>query len=147
MVHLDPVTRALMPVLRYFHLAIITSASGGWRHGYEAAIGTWSEARGLAIAHAAQKFVYDLARCGLVAPIFKDPLDLVARETISSDEARILLLLHYMQTDDTARAWDLISHMHQGQIDPCFVRHGLALSAKLDANAPVRATPRLTLVS
>ena len=144
---LDPVMRELLPVLRYFYLAFTQPTSNFWRHGYQAAIGTWGEARGLAIAHAGQKFVHDLTGCGLVMPAFIDPLNIEKRDILTSDEARILLLLCYMGADDVARARDIIASLNQGRVDPTLVRHGLALSAHLDPAHATRVVPRLTLVS
>lgn len=143
---LDQMSKGLLPVLRYFHLSLHEPLSHGWRHGFEAAVGTWGQDRGLAIAQAAQKFVYDLMRCCQTPLHFNDPLDIDKRCALTSDERVVLTLLIYMRRDDVKNARDMISRLHQGQIDPVFVRHGLALSAILDGTPSRVRRPKLTVV-
>lgn len=147
MAELDPMMKALLPVLRYFQLALSDPPSNGWRHGYEAAVGTWGEGRGLAIAHAVQKFTYDLMRCGIAALHFNDQLDLQTRQMLTPDERKVLSLLTYMRADNAAGARDIIAGLHQGKIDPVFVRHGLELSAMLDAKPSRTGVPKLRIVN
>ena len=59
---LDTMSMALLPLIRYFYLALRDPNSHGWRHGFDCAIGKWGQERGLTIAYAVQKFVYDLLR-------------------------------------------------------------------------------------
>jgi hypothetical protein len=143
---LDQMSKGLLPVLRYFHLSLHKPSSHGWRHGFETAVGTWGQDRGLAIAQATQKFVYDLMRCCQSPLHFNNPLDIDKRCELTSDERLVLTLLIYMRSDEVKHARDVIAKLHQGRIDPSFVRHGLALSAILDGT-PSRVTrPKLTVV-
>ena len=143
---LDPMSQALLPVIRYFYLALRVPASHGWRHGFDCAIGTWGQERGLVIANATQKFIYDLLRCGQSAVHFFDPLDIDMRNIVAPDEKTVLRLLICMRKDETGKAREIISMLHQGHIDPVFVRHGLELAATLDG-VPVRVkSPKLKVV-
>lgn len=143
---LDPMSKALLPVIRYFYLALNVPASHGWRHGFDCAIGTWGQERGLVIANAAQKFVYDLLRGAQNTPHFCDPLDIDTRHTVTPDEETVLSLLICMRKDETGKARDIISMLHQGQIDPVFVRHGLELVATLDGIPRRVRSPKLKVV-
>ncbi len=144
---LDPMMKALLPVLRHFFSALNDPPSQGWRHGYEVAIGIWGQGRGLSIAHAVQKFTYDLMRCGETALHFNDPLDIYARPLLTPDERTVLLLLSYMRADNTGKAREVIEGLHQGMIDPILVRHGLALAAMMDATPARHAVPKLRVVN
>ena len=119
---LDTMSQALLPVIRYFYLALRVPASHGWRHGFDCAIGKWGLERGLVIANAAQKFIYDLLRFRQNALHFYDPLDTDMREKISPDEKTVLSLLIFMRNDETRKARDIISMLHKGRNDPVFVR-------------------------
>lgn len=77
---------------------------------------------------------------------FNDPLDIDKRCALTSDERVVLTLLIYMRRDDAKSARDMISRLHQGQIDPIFVRHGLTLSAILDGTPSRVRRPKLTVV-
>ncbi|MDG2283934.1 MAG: hypothetical protein P8N43_00135 [Alphaproteobacteria bacterium] len=129
---LDPMSKALLPVLRYFYLTLKVPASHGWRHGFDCAIGTWGQERGLVIANATQKFMYDLIRCAQSTLYFCDPLDISIRNTVARDEKVVLSLLTCMRQDQTGKARDIIAILLQGRIDPVFVRNALELAAKLD---------------
>lgn len=146
MAELDQMSKGLLPVLRYFHLSLYEPSSHGWRHGFETAVGTWGQDRGLAIAQATQKFVYDLMRCCQSPLHFNDPLDIDKRGALTSDEQVVLTLLIYMRRDDVENARDVIARLHQGRIDPGFVRHGLALSAMLDGTPSRVSRPELSVV-
>ena len=143
---LDPMSRALLPVIRYFYLALRVPASHGWRYGFDCAIGIWGQERGLVIANATQKFIYDLLRCRQNALHFCNPLDIDMRDTVAPDEEIVLSLLIFMRKDQTRKARDIISILHQGRIDPVFVRHGLELAAKLDGTATRIKSPKLKVV-
>ena len=143
---LDKMSMALLPIIRYFYLTLRVPDSHGWRHGFECAIGKWGQERGLVIANAVQKFVYDLLRCKKSILHFYDPLDIDMREKISPDEKIVLSLLIFMRRDETQKARDIIFKIHKGRIDPIFVRHGLELAAMLDG-APVKVkSPKLKVV-
>ena len=143
---LDTMSMALLPLIRYFYLALRVPESHGWRHGFDCAIGKWGQERGLTIAYAVQKFVYDLLRCRQSTLDFYDPLDIDIREKISPDEKTVLNLLIFMRMDETKKARDIIFKLHRGRIDPIFVRHGLELAAMMDG-APMRVKiPKLKLV-
>ena len=147
MTELDQTSKGLLPVLRYFHLALHEPSSHGWRHAFETAVGTWGQDRGLAIAQATQKFVYDLMRCCQSPLHFNDPLDIDERDALTSDEQAVLTLLIYMRGDDVENARDMIAKLHQRRIDPGFVRHGLALSAMLDGTPARVSRPKLKVVN
>ena len=67
---LDLTSKSILPIIRYFYLSLNEPFSHGWRHGFDCAVGTWGQNRGLAIANATQKFVYDLLRCDIILTIF-----------------------------------------------------------------------------
>ena len=139
-------SKALLPVIRYFYLALNVPASHGWRYGFDCAIGTWGQERGLVIANATQKFIYDLLRCAQSALHFCDPLDIDRRDPVTPDKKTILSLLICMRKDETGKARDIFSMLHQGQIDPVFVRHGLALVATRDGARRRVRSPKLKVV-
>ncbi|GAB5446150.1 hypothetical protein [Gymnodinialimonas sp.] len=147
---LDPTSRALVPVLRNFVAAFLAPDSMGWRHAFAAAVGTWGEARGLALAHLCQEFVYALLQSRPVPLAFADPMDLDARATLTLDERTVLALLLAMSRDEPARARarDLIAKLTGGRVEAAVVRTGLALAARLDPVSDHRpvARPKLQLV-
>ena len=143
---LDPISRALLPVIRYFYLSFREPSLHSWRLGFDCAIGTWGQDRGLVIANATQKFIYDLHRCRKSALHFCDPLDIDMRDTVAPDEKTVLRLLIFMRKDQTRKARNIISILHQGRIDPVFVRHGLELAATLDGEPTRAKSPKLKVV-
>ena len=142
---LDITSKSILPIIRYFYLSLNEPSSHGWRHGFDCAVGTWGQNRGLAIAYATQKFVCDLLRCNIILTIF-DPLDIEIREVVGPDEDIILRLLSYMRNDDTSKARRIISELSQGYIDPVFVRHGFELAATLDGKPQGFKTPQLRMI-
>ena len=143
---LDMMSMALLPLMRYFYLALSDPNSHGWQHGFDCAIGKWGQERGLIIACAVQKFVYDLLRCRQSTLDFYDPLDIDIREKIYPNEKTVLSLLIFMRMDETKKARDIILKLHRGRIDHVSVRHGLELAAMLD-RAPIRVKiPKLNVL-
>ena len=137
---------AFLPLIRYFYLALVVPESHGWRHGIDFTTGKWGHERGLTIAYAVQKFVYDLLRCRQSTSDFYDPVDIDIRKKISPDEKTVLNLLIFMRMDETKKVRNIIFKLHRGRIDPIFVRHGLELAAMLDGAPMMVKIPKLKVV-
>ena len=128
---LDPVNKALLPVMRHFLNAFLTPESLGWRPALTAAVGTWGEGRGLAIAHSMQTFLSAVLKARPVPVAHNDPLDILSRGYLTSDEVDLLALIASMRTDRTGAARDIIARMTGGKVDAAIVRSGLELSCLL----------------
>ena len=130
---LDPVSRHLLPVLRYFLSALQSPDGQSWRFAYSAAAEIWGEARGLAVAHRTQNFLSALLKSRPVPLRHADPLCLEARAELTEDECLLMALLTRMRADETAQARDMLAALTGGRIAAAAVRTGLELSAVLDA--------------
>ena len=129
---LCPVNKAMLPVIRHFLNALLKPKTMGWRIAQTAAIGTWGEARGLAIAYDTQKFLSAVLMCRSVPLDFNDPLDLGLRDQLKGDEVAILGLLSAMRADETARARARVLYLTQGQMRAVVVQSALKLAKRLD---------------
>ncbi|MFW5654885.1 MAG: hypothetical protein ACOCYW_04465 [Roseicyclus sp.] len=135
---LDPVGQRLLPILRHFLRALQEGGSGAWQIGFAAAAEVWGEARGLAIAFRAQKFLAALLKSRPVPLRHADPLCPEARLTITEDEAVLLALLAQMRNDEPRRARDSIAALTGGRVEAAVVRTGLELCAILDGTPGAR---------
>jgi hypothetical protein len=98
----DPVSDALLPVFRHFLSAFLSPETQGWRLGFATAVGTWGDARGLAIANAAQNFVAVVLQNRPVSIGFCDPLDLNKRAQTTADENELSdIITHWQQSHST----------------------------------------------
>jgi hypothetical protein len=138
---LDVVNKGLLPVMRHFLNAFLRPDSLGWRTAMAAAVGTWGEARGLAIAYSMQAFLAAVLK-GRPVPInYADPLDIVARTRLTADEIDLLALIASMRRDQTASARDIIARVTGGKVDAAIVRTGLQLAGMLDPAGDRRKKP------
>lgn len=136
---LDTVNKALLPVIRHFLNAYLHPDTLGWRTGFAAAIGTWGEARGLAIANAVQVFLSSVLLNRPVPLRYNDPLDVDARQRLTPDEIDLLAMITAMRTDRTQDARRIVQRVTGGEVKAAVVRTGLALSVILD---PSEAKPK-----
>lgn len=144
---LDPTSRALLPVMRNVLNAYLSPETLGWRHALAAAVGTWGEPRGLAIANHVQSFLGAVLSSRPVPLIFADPMDLEARKQLTHDESILLALLTAMGREETPRARDLIARLTGGRVEAAIVRSGLSLVARLDPMGTPKPIPRPKLQS
>ena len=134
----DPVNHAILPIFRYFLNAFLSPQTQGWRLGFATAVGTWGDARGLAIANAAQNFIAAVLR-GRPVPIkYHDPLNLDQRTHTTTDEKELLAIIKHMRNDDTAQARDAISRLTHGQVKANIVREGLVLASHFQATGSLQ---------
>ena len=147
---LDPVNQAILPVMRHFLNAFLQPETFGWRPALTVAIGIWGESRGLAIANRMQIFVKAVLRARPLPVTYKDPLDILARGELTSDEVDLLTLIANMRADRTGDARDIISRLTGGKIDTAIVRSGLefcCLLGKEDIKPKQPFRPKLRTVS
>ena len=147
---LDPVNKAMLPVMRHFLNAFLQPKTLGWRPALTVAIGTWGESRGLAIAYSMQAFISAVLRARPAPVTYKDPLDTLARGGLTSDEVDLMALIASMRADRTGAARDIIARLTDGKIDTAIVRSGLELSSLLgneDTRPKQPFRPKLRAVS
>ncbi|MBF9052518.1 hypothetical protein GTA62_21155 [Roseobacter sp. HKCCD9010] len=147
---LDPVSRSLLPVLRYFLLGLQDTGHAGWQTAFGTAVEIWGEARGLAIAHRAQLFLSALLNSRPVPLSHSDPFCPEARLSLTDDECVLLALLSHMRDDEAPAARDMLAALTGGRIEAAVVRTGLDLCAVLDGTHGAqrgKGAPRLSVVS
>jgi len=146
---LDPVSRALLPVLRYLLCSLQQSGHLGWQTAFKVSTEVWGEARGLAIAFRAQTFLSALLNSRSVPLVHANPFCPEDRLTLTEDECVLLALLCHMRDDETRSARDILAALTGGRVEAAVVRTGLHLCAVLDGT-PVDlrkdTTPRLAVV-
>ena len=146
---LCPVSKAVLPIVRHFLNALSQPNSFGWRIAQTIAVGTWGEARGLAIAYDTQKFLTALLLYRKVPLSFNDPLNLELRDQLQNDEVAILNLLIAMQADKTAQARVCVLYLTQGQMRADVVKSALILAKRLEfntSNLNTRKRPTLRII-
>ena len=146
---LCPVSKAVLPIVRHFLNALSQPNSFGWRIAQTIAVGTWGEARGLAIAYDTQKFLTALLLYRKVPLSFNDPLNLELRDQLQNDEVAILNLLIAMQADKTAQARVCVLYLTQGQMRADVVKSALILAKRLEfntSNLNTRKRPALRII-
>ena len=146
---LCPVSKAVLPIVRHFLDALLHPNSFGWRIAQTIAVGTWGEARGLAIAYDTQKFLTALLLYRKVPLSFNDPLNLELRDQLQNDEVAILNLLIAMQADKTAQARVCVLYLTQGQMRADVVKSALILAKRLEfntSNLNTRKRPALRII-
>jgi hypothetical protein len=131
-VHLDAVSKALLPVLRHFLDAFLRPDTQGWRCAFAVASGKRGEACGLSIAHDTQMFLETILRSRSVSLTYCDPLDIDEREHLTTDEVDVISLLAAMRADRTPQARAILVRLTGGKILPRIVERGLSLAARLD---------------
>lgn len=136
---LDPIERAILPVLRHFLHAFQEPGSLSWRIGFATAVGTWGEARGLAIANAAQNFVAASLQARGVPIRYADPLDLNQRKELTLDEHAMLGVMTQMRNDNSAAARLQIEALIGSQIRANVIRTGLVLASHFQSQTQPRA--------
>lgn len=139
---LCPVSKAVLPIIRHFLNALSEPKSFCWRIAQTIAVGTWGEARGLAIAYDTQKFLTALLLYRKVPLNFNDPLNLELRDQLQNDEVAILKLLIAMQADQTAQARVCVLYLTQGQMRAAVVQSALTLAKRLEFNTSNLNTPK-----
>jgi hypothetical protein len=144
---LDATSRRLLPVLRHLLGSVQDNAHAGWQTAYAVSVEVWGEARGLAIAYRAQKFLAALLRSRAAPLGYSDPLCPDARRSLTGDEWCLLALLSHMKADDTPRARDMLATLTRGRVEAMVVRAALELCGALDGRATRSAGgPKLALV-
>lgn len=147
---LSPVDRAVLPVMRHFLDAFSEPETFAWRTGYSIAIQRWGEARGLAIANAVQVFLVSVLSKRPVPLQYNDPLDVEARQTLTQDEADLLVLLEQLRQDSARPARETIAKLTGGHVRASIVQAGLKLSQLLGPDTHVRSSqprPKLRCVT
>ncbi|MEM7721096.1 MAG: hypothetical protein AAF376_01870 [Pseudomonadota bacterium] len=147
---LDPVSRTLLPVLRYFLCGLQQPGHRGWQTGFLVAAEIWGEARGLAIAHRTQVFLSALLNSRPVPLLHSDPLCPEDRRNLTDDECVLLALLSHMRDDQARPARDMIAALTGGRVEAAIVRSGLDLCSVLDGThgaQRVKGPPQLSVVS
>jgi hypothetical protein len=144
---LDPVSRNLLPILRHLLCSLQAPDGVGWQTAYATAAEVWGEARGLAIAFRAQRFLSALLRSRPAPLDCADPLCPDGRLTLTGDECILLALLAHMRDDEPGAARDMLAALTGGRVEAGVVRAGLALCALLEGRRPAQGrAPRLAVV-
>jgi hypothetical protein len=146
---LDPVSKALLPVLRHFLSCLQGDVPGAWQQGFLDAVETWGEARGLAIAHRGQAFLAALLRSRKGRLAYCEPCCTGPHHAVSDDELSLLALLRHLREDQPGLARNKMAALTRGRIDAEVVRSGLAFAALLDGpngHWRARGAPKLAVV-
>lgn len=141
----DAFERGLLPVARHFLTAFQQPGVHTWQAAYTIAAERWGDAIGFAIAHAMGKLIGALLRSRSDGVGFHDPLDPDARTRLSRDESDLMIMLHHMRRDDTAKARDAVEALTRGRMDPDVIRTGLSLATRFSAGAAITGGRRPTL--
>ena len=143
-----PVDQALLPVLRHAVRAFTCPEGQSWRLAYSTAAERWGEARGLALAHASVELITSFLGKD-VTPEVNDPLDMDQRDSVTTHEHLLLLMLGFMRRQDTANARNVMLELCHGQVPASVVKSALSLAGRLDHNtrAKRQAAPMLRAVS
>ena len=130
--YLDPVNRALLPIIRHFLISLQTSGAINWRIAFETSAQTWGEGRGSVIAFNLQNFLCEIIKNRSLPLKHCDPQDLKQRLRLEYDECEILGILTAMRTDNTKKARDGILRLMDNTVPSRVVETGLKLANHLD---------------
>jgi len=148
---LDDFERGVLAVLRHFLMTQAEPETQAWHHAFLISTERWGETVGLAVAHALSKYLTAVLRCRGDCLAFQEPFAQAARDYVTEDEEKMIVVLHFMRRDQTSYARDALAALTRGRMDPCVIRSGLSFSkrfaAGLVSNGQCGKRPKLHLVA
>ncbi len=130
---LDEFERGLLPVLRCHLTSLSEPETQAWHTAYTMAGQHWGDAVGLAVAHA----LFDVVRAAAKATpggfSFHDPHCRDTRQVLTTDELRLIGMLHHMRRNETAAARMAAEALTDGGMEPDLIRASLRFAARFPA--------------
>ena len=144
----DALECALLPLIRHLVRSHTGQCPNGWHHAFTIAKERWGGPIGLQIAFGLSNTMLELINARRCATAVHDPLRPDLRLRLTDDEKAILLLIHYMRRDNSAKAREYVPLLAAGRMHAVFIQAMLTFARSDVLAIPDRTAkqPRLTLV-
>lgn len=124
----DNFERGLLIVSRHHLDALRCPETQAWHLAYSIASERWGDGIGLPAAHLLARFLRYVVQSRDGAFDHIDPFCEHSRDLITTDEASLMLVLHYMRSDNTPAARQAVENLTLGRLDPDVIRSGLSFA-------------------